>query len=131
MRTRRLRRRRVLLAALVAVVVGATTAVFTATVAVPATRMSQTGGPSSIDDKAAAAGCGTGLTSVIVGTTGNGANNLVLHGPGGATVRGQGGNDCVMGGGGNDALQGGAGTDVCIGGPGTDSFAANCETQIQ
>jgi Ca2+-binding RTX toxin-like protein len=123
-------RRRVLLATLVAVIVGATTAVFTANVAVPATTMSQTAGPSSIDDQAAAAGCGTGLASVIVGATGNAGNNLVLDGPGGATVRGQGGDDCVMGGGGNDTLQGNAGSDVCIGGPGTDSFAANCETQI-
>ena len=131
MRTHRLRRRRVLLATLVAVVVGGTTAVFTANVSVPSTRMSQTAGPSSIDAKAAAAGCGTGLASVIVGTTGNGVNNLVLHGATGATVTGQGGNDCVMGGGGNDTLQGNGGTDVCIGGPGTDSFAANCETQIQ
>ena len=44
----------------VAVIVGATTAVFTANVAVPATTMSQTAGPSSIDDQAAAAGRGTG-----------------------------------------------------------------------
>jgi Ca2+-binding RTX toxin-like protein len=105
--------------------------VFTANVSVPATRMSQSAGPSSIDAQAAAAGCGTGLASVVVGATGDAAANLVLHGAGGATVRGQGGNDCVMGGGGNDTLQGNAGTDVCIGGPGTDSFAANCETQIQ
>jgi Ca2+-binding RTX toxin-like protein len=124
-------RRRVLIATLAAAIVGATTAVFTANVAVPATSMSQTAGPSSIDAQAAAAGCGSGLASVIVGTTGNAGNNLVLHGPGGATVRGQGGNDCVMGGGGDDALQGNAGSDVCIGGPGTDTFAVNCETQIQ
>jgi Ca2+-binding RTX toxin-like protein len=131
MRMRRLRPRRVLLAVLVAVVVGATTAVFTANVAVPATRMSQSAGPSSIDAQAAAAGCGTGLASVIVGTTGDAGNNLVLHDATGATVRGQGGDDCVMGGGGNDALRGDGGTDVCIGGPGTDTFHVSCETQIQ
>jgi Ca2+-binding RTX toxin-like protein len=121
----------VLIATLAAAIVGATTAVFTANVAVPATRMSQTAGPSSIDAQAAAAGCGSGLASVIVGTNGDAGNNLVLHGAGGATVNGRGGNDCVMGGGGNDTLQGGAGVDVCIGGPGTDTFHASCETQIQ
>ena len=122
--------RRVLIAVIVAAFVGAATSVFTAGVSVPATYLSANPGPDAIDDQAAAAGCGTGLASVIVGTTGNAQANLVLHGAGGATVRGQGGNDCVMGGGGNDTLQGNAGTDVCIGGPGTDSFAASCETQI-
>jgi Ca2+-binding RTX toxin-like protein len=121
----------VLLATSVAILVGATSAVFTANVAVPATSMSQTAGPSSLDDQAAAAGCGTGLASVIVGATGDAGDNLVLHGAAGATVRGQNGDDCVLGGGGNDSLQGNAGTDVCIGGPGTDTFAATCETQIQ
>ena len=122
--------RRVLLAVIVAAFVGASTSVFTAGVSVPATYASANPGPATIDDKAPAA-CANGLTSVVVGATGTAANDLVLHGATGTTVRGQGGNDCVMGGGGNDALQGNAGTDVCIGGPGTDSFAATCETQIQ
>jgi Ca2+-binding RTX toxin-like protein len=130
MRAQRLLRR-LLLAVVVAAAVGTAGTAITATNVVPATYASQTAGPSSIDAQAAAAGCGTGLTSVVNGATGTAANDLVLHGAAGATVRGQGGNDCVMGGGGNDALQGNAGSDVCIGGPGTDTFAASCETQIQ
>jgi Ca2+-binding RTX toxin-like protein len=128
------RRRRLLRRALVAVFVaafaGAATSVYTANVSVPATYLSSSSGPATIDDQAAAAGCGTGLANVVNGATGTAANDLVLHGAGGGTVRGQGGNDCVMGGGGNDTLQGNAGSDVCIGGPGTDTFAASCETQI-
>jgi Ca2+-binding RTX toxin-like protein len=122
--------RRVLIAVIVAAFVGAATSVFTAGVSVPTTYLSANPGPDAIDDQAPAS-CASGLTNVVNGATGTAANDLVLHGAGGTTVRGQGGNDCVMGGGGNDSLQGNAGTDVCIGGPGTDSFAASCETQIQ
>jgi Ca2+-binding RTX toxin-like protein len=123
--------RRVLVAVVVAAFAGAATSVFTASVSVPATYASASPGPDAIDDQAAAAGCGTGLANVVNGATGTAGNDFVLHGAGGATVRGQGGNDCVMGGGGNDTLQGNVGSDVCIGGPGTDTFAASCETQIQ
>lgn len=130
MRRRRLVRR-ALLAVVVAAFAGAATSVFTAGVSVPATYLSSSSGPASIDDQAAAAGCGTGLANVVNGATGTGANDLVLDGAGGATVRGFAGDDCVMGGGGDDTLRGDADSDVCIGGPGTDSFHPSCETQIQ
>lgn len=123
--------RSVLLAMILAALVGAAGSVVTAGNSVPATYASETSSAITAQDKAPAACASMGLTNVVVGATGTAAADLVLHGAGGATVRGQGGNDCVMGGGGNDSLQGNAGTDVCIGGPGTDSFAATCETQIQ
>jgi Ca2+-binding RTX toxin-like protein len=122
--------RRVLIAVIVAAFVGGATSVFTAGVSVPTTYLSATPGPDAIDDQAPAS-CAGGLTNVVNGATGTAANDLVLHGSSGTTVRGQGGDDCVLGGGGNDSLQGNAGTDVCIGGPGTDTFATSCETRIQ
>jgi Ca2+-binding RTX toxin-like protein len=74
---------------------------------------------------------GITLASIIVGTNGNAAANLLLGNNNGQTMTGQGGDDCILGGGGNDDLRGNAGNDVCIGGPGTDTFRNNCETQIQ
>lgn len=128
--TRRLVRS-MLLAVTVAALVGAAGSVVTAGNSVPTTYASETSSAITVQDKAPAACASMGLTNVVVGTTGGAAADLVLHGATGATVRGNGANDCVMGGGGNDAMQGNAGTDVCIGGPGTDTFAASCETQIQ
>jgi Ca2+-binding RTX toxin-like protein len=123
--------RRALLAVVVAALVGAGTAVLTATNVVPTTYASQSPGPSTIDDQAAGAGCGTGLTTVVNGTTGTTGADLLLGSGAAETLDGNQGNDCVLGGGGNDTLRGSQGTDVCIGGPGTDSFNPTCETQIQ
>jgi Ca2+-binding RTX toxin-like protein len=123
--------RRVLLAVAVAAAVGTAGTAITATNVVPATYASQTAGPSSIDAQAAAAGCGSGLTSVVIGASGTAANDLLLGSGAGESLDGNAGDDCILGGGGNDTLRGSQGSDVCIGGPGTDSFHPTCETQIQ
>jgi Ca2+-binding RTX toxin-like protein len=130
MRAQRLLRR-VLLAVAVAAAVGTAGTVITATNVVPATYLSESPGPSTIDDQAAAAGCGTGLTSVVNGATGTAANDLLLGSAAGESLDGNAGDDCILGGGGNDTLRGSQGSDVCIGGPGTDSFHPSCEIQIQ
>ena len=100
---------------------------------VPTTKLSDTTTPRTIDQLLPTECAGVAATSLLTGTgavTGTNANELLLGGPMGQNLRGQGGNDCLVGGGGNDTLNGGPGTDVCVGGPGTDSFAG-CETLIQ
>ncbi|MGH2994723.1 MAG: hypothetical protein ACRDN6_05360 [Gaiellaceae bacterium] len=105
--------------------------VFTAGNSVPVTYASQTSSAITVQDKAPASCAGMGLTSVVSGTTGTAANDLLLGGAANETMLGNPGDDCVLGGGGDDTLRGEQGSDVCIGGPGTDSFHASCETQIQ
>jgi Ca2+-binding RTX toxin-like protein len=73
---------------------------------------------------------GIALTATVVGTSGTGANELVLGGPSVDSILAMGGNDCVLGGGGADVIDGGPGNDVCLGGPDLDSFLG-CETQVQ
>ena len=74
---------------------------------------------------------GITLTTVVAGSIGTSAANLLLGSAAADTMSAAGGNDCVLGGGGIDTINCGTGTDVAIGGPGVDIFNANCETQIQ
>jgi Ca2+-binding RTX toxin-like protein len=107
-----------------------TVSALAATNAVPATNLGRSTAVVGVNELKPAACAGIVLTAIVVGTSGTAANELVLGGAAGETIRADSGNDCVLGGGGNDTLRGEQGTDVCIGGPGTDSFN-QCETQIQ
>lgn len=71
------------------------------------------------------------VTTLVTGTAGTAASELLLATAAANTITAAGGSDCVLGGGGNDSINCGAGVDVAIGGPGVDTFNANCETQIQ
>lgn len=72
------------------------------------------------------------LTSLVAGTNGTAANDLILGPSTASTLKGNGGVDCIVGGGGADTINGNAnnGNDVCIGGPGNDTFK-KCGTAIQ
>jgi Ca2+-binding RTX toxin-like protein len=52
--------------------------------------------------------------------TGNGSDNVINGGDGGATLNGSGGADTLIGGAGVDNLSGGAGADILISGAGND-----------
>jgi Ca2+-binding RTX toxin-like protein len=104
---------------------------FAAANTVPATNLGRIQLPIGANDLKPAACAGITLTTVVAGTTGGAANELILGTAAGESLKGNGGDDCILGGGGNDSFNGGAGTDVCIGGPGTDTFNGTCETQVQ
>jgi Ca2+-binding RTX toxin-like protein len=128
----------------------ATSSALAASNVVPPSRLSDTLYPKVVSQFVPPE-CSSYLTieTIIVGTTGGGANELilgsaaaetiragngddcVLGGDGDDTIRGEGANDILFGGPGNDFLQGDGNTDACIGGPGIDTFHSSCEYQFQ
>jgi Ca2+-binding RTX toxin-like protein len=105
---------------------------FTATNTVPSSNVGRQQVPINANALKPAACSALNLTSLVVGTSGTGGNDLILGPSAGSTLVGNGGSDCIIGGGGNDVITGNGVTagDVCVGGPGTDVFAL-CQTQIQ
>jgi hypothetical protein len=120
--------------ALCAVLAAAAVAVgtFTASNTVPSTHVGRQQFPINADALKPAACSALNLTTLVVGTSGTGGNDLILGPSTGSSLNGNGGVDCIVGGGGNDIITGNGLTagDVCVGGPGTDLFAL-CQTQIQ
>ena len=122
-------------AGLVAVVALVLVAAFTATNAVPATRVgrSLTSRPPTANELKPAACAALNLVDWIAGSgsvTAPTNNNTLVIGSGAIdTLRGRNGADCLVGGAGGDSLNGGSGNDVCIGGTGTNTVLA-CETQL-
>ena len=103
----------------------------TAANVVPASRAGRTVSAISVDNKKPKPDCNAiTLVTLVVGTTGTNAAELIVGTAGADVFSGGGGNDCIVGGGGNDSFAGGAGTDVCIGGLGTDVHVSGCETLI-
>lgn len=107
--------------------------------AVVAVTAANTVSPSQIDDQETPRSaddikpswCGANVTTVINGTTGGSASELILGGSGSELMFGNGGDDCIHGGAGDDTIDGGLlDDDWCKGGPGLDTFL-NCEHTIQ
>jgi Ca2+-binding RTX toxin-like protein len=104
---------------------------YTAGNLVPATKAGQTAIPITPDSLKPAACAGITLTTLVIGSTGTGGNDLLLGTAAVDVMSGGAGNDCILAGAGSDTIDGGAGTDVCIGGPGTNIFVPlSCETQL-
>lgn len=65
---------------------------------------------------------GLNLTTIIVGTNGTNANDLILGSAGDDNLGGRRGTDCIVGGDGDDTLRGLRGGDVLVGGGGNDTL---------
>jgi Ca2+-binding RTX toxin-like protein len=107
---------------------------FTATNTVPSSRVGQQQFAIDANALKPAACSALNLTTLVVGTNGTAANDLVLGLSTGSLLNGNGGTDCIVGGGGIDTITGNgnasSNNDVCIGGPGIDIFR-KCKTTIQ
>jgi Ca2+-binding RTX toxin-like protein len=116
-----------LVAAVVAL--AAAGSVLTGGTVVPPTNAGRVGVPVDANALAPSACSSLDLTSVVTGTTGTAANELILATAGADTIDGHGGTDCIVGGGGDDQIDGRGGS-ICVGGPGTDQFVG-CATAQQ
>jgi len=67
-------------------------------------------------------GTSTATVHLVIGSVGNGGDDILYGQDGNDTLRGGAGNDHLYGGNGNDILIGGAGNDVLTGGNGADVF---------
>lgn len=107
---------------------------FTATNTVPSSNVGQQQFAIDANALKPAACSALNLTTLVVGTNGTAANDLILGPSTGSLLNGNGGTDCIVGGGGIDTITGNgngpSNNDVCIGGPGTDTFK-KCKTTIQ
>ncbi|MBI4789338.1 MAG: hypothetical protein HY782_20090 [Chloroflexi bacterium] len=118
--------------ALVGLILISTGAGFAASVAVPASRLSETIRPAGPNDLKPTECAGLTLTNIVIGSgniDGTGGNDLIFGSAGADSIKGLGGGDCILGGGGDDDINGNGGGDICIGGPGTDTIK-NCATTI-
>jgi Ca2+-binding RTX toxin-like protein len=97
---------------------------------VPGSNASTIVQPTGANDLKPASCASLTLTTVVIGTNGTSAADLLLGSAGIDVMNGAADDDCILGGGGSDIITGGTGTDVCIGGPGIDTFTG-CETSIQ
>lgn len=125
--------RYLLLAAALVLVGGNVVSAFTASNAVPSTRVGEATEGITVAKIAPSQCSSLGLTTLVNGSgnfAGSGSAELLLGSANADSISAGGGNDCLVGGGANDTLNGGPASDVCIGGPGTDTFSG-CETQIQ